>query len=121
MEQWKNKDGKIITANRSRPRRVVLHLSDEEYEAFCSKAAACGMSKQEYARRSILDVHVPVMNTDGIIKMLPEISRISNNLNQIAKRLNARGFVDYKGELATALKGCEDLWQSLKQFLRERP
>ena len=119
MEQWKSKEGKTITANRTRPHRVVLRLTEEEYELFKIKAASCSMSQQEYARRSVLDLHVPVLNTDGLKKVLPEISRISNNLNQIAKQLNARGYVDYKGELSTALKGCEGVWQSLRQFLLE--
>lgn len=75
------------------------------------------MKQQEYLVRAILDK--PVMNTEGIKAVLPQLGKIGSNLNQIARKLNENGYIDYKGELSSALKGCDEVWQSLKQFLQK--
>ena len=49
--------------------------------------------------------------TDGIKEIVPELKRQGANLNQIAKRLNERGYIDYKKELPTVLDEVKMVWQ----------
>ena len=39
------------------------------------------------------------MNTDGIKELIPELKRIGNNLNQIAKRCNEGGMLPSEAEV----------------------
>ena len=43
-----------------------------------------------------------------------------NNLNQIAKKLNENGYVDYKQELPNTMKEVREVWQLLKQYLQKQ-
>ena len=39
-----------------------------------------------------------IVNTDGIKELIPELKRIGNNLNQIAKRCNEGGVLPSEAE-----------------------
>ena len=52
-------------------------------------------------------------------EIVPELKRQGANLNQIAKRLNERGYIDYKKELPTVLDEVKMVWQSLRQYLQK--
>lgn len=105
--------------NRTRPKQIVIRMSEEEYAALKLQIEKAGMSQQDYLIRAALGARIT--NTDGIKELLPQLGKVGGNLNQIARKLNERGFVDYKGELSAALKGCDEVWQLLKQYLRELP
>lgn len=104
--------------NRTRPKQIVIRLSEEELQAVKEKVKESGKSQQEY----IIDAltHKQVVNTDGIKELIPELKRQGNNLNQIAKKLNENGYVDYKQELPNTMKGVREVWQSLKQYLQKQ-
>lgn len=103
-------------ANRTRPKQIVIRASEAELEAIKEKVAESGMSQQEYIIRALLDK--PVMNSDGIKELMPELKRQGNNLNQLVKKLNERGYIDYKKELPQLEKELKEVWQQLKQFLQ---
>lgn len=103
--------------NRKRPKQIVVRLSEEEYQKVKGKIEKAGMKQQEYLIRAILNK--PVINTNGLKEIIPELKRQGNNLNQIARKLNENGYVDYKGELSSALRGSEELWRYLKQYLQK--
>ncbi len=83
--------------NRKRPKQIVIRLSEEEYQKVKDKIEKTGMKQQEYLIRAILNK--PVINTEGLKEILPELKRQGNNLNQIARKLNENGYVDYKNGL----------------------
>lgn len=64
-----------------------------------------------------LQKEMNVIDTSVLRDILIELQRQGNNLNQLTKKLNERGFVDYKGELPT-LKELKEVWQQLNQFLQ---
>lgn len=114
MEKWKTKDGKEVTANRTRPNRVTFYLSDYEVECLDVLVQLSGMSKQEYIRHAVLEQEIN--NVDGLKELLPEMKRIGNNLNQIAKGLNTFGH--YPSNLIDRnQKELAELWQQLRLFL----
>ena len=41
-------------------------------------------------------------------------------VNQIAKKLNENGYVDYKQELPNTMKEVREVWQLLKQYLQKQ-
>ena len=101
--------------NKKRPHQVTFRLSDEELEQLKSNIVKSGLRQQEYLRRAALSVQI--MNTDELKEVWPELKRQGNNLNQIAKQLNSRQYVDFKNSLEPALKEWKEVWQLLRQYL----
>lgn len=80
--------------NRFRKKQLLIRLCDEEWEIFEYKAGLSGKSKSDFVRDLILLSEVKVVNpilTDkNFQKMLYEINRIGNNINQIAYNANLK-------------------------------
>lgn len=102
--------------HRSRGIQVKFRLSEEEAEQLKSKVEKSGMSQQEYLMKCALNKNVT--NTDGIKEVVPEIKRVGNNLNQIAKELNGKGYYNYN-LITDNQKELKDIWQLLKQYLQK--
>ena len=60
------------------------------------------MNQQQYILSYVLGKEI--VNTDGIKEIVPELKRQGANLNQIAKRLNERGYIDYKKRIADGIR-----------------
>lgn len=111
---------------------MTFRVSAEEYEIIMNKIAESGLNNQEYILRAVMQS--PIIKTDDLKELVielkhygTELNRQGRNLNQIATRLNERGFVDYKNELPqtlsalrTAQEELKSIWQSLRQYLQSR-
>ena len=102
--------------NKSRPRQVMFRLSEEEAKELQKKIEKSGISQQDYILKSVLNK--PITNTDGIKELIPELKRQGANLNQLVKKLNEKGYIDYKQELPQLEKELKEIWQQLKQYLQ---
>lgn len=105
--------------NRQRPKQVVIRMTEAEFEQIKKKVEKSGMKQQEYFIKTLTGKEIK--NTEALREVLPQLGKIGSNLNQIAKKLNQTGYIDYKGELQQALKGCDEIWQLLKQYLQRLP
>lgn len=61
-----------------------------------------------------------IVNTEGIKELLPELKRIGNNLNQIAKRCNEGGMLPSEAEVRRHGEEMNKVWQLLKQYLQKQ-
>ena len=108
------------TKNRQRPHRLVVCLNDDEKKIFDAKYNASGLlSQSAFLRELIVYGFVYKIEFEPIIKLNTELSRIGNNINQIAHKMNATNGVydeDVK-EIKKRLSEMEELWQSLKSTL----
>ncbi len=68
---------------------ICLRLSQEEKERLENSARRCGLSKTTYLRRLILGMEVKARPTQEIKDLRTEIHHIGNNINQIARSVNA--------------------------------
>ena len=105
-------------SQRSRDIQIKFRVSEEEAEQLRKKVEQSGKSMQEYLLSCALNK--PITNTDGLKEIYPELKRQGNNLNQIAKKLNENGYVDYKQELPNTMKEVREVWQLLKQYLQKQ-
>ena len=83
------------TVNESSEKRANVRFNEEEYERLVSDACVTGKSipvllKDEYFKGPRT---VPLMGSEDQRATLAELRRIGNNINQIARHLNA-GFGD---------------------------
>ncbi|MDV9420723.1 plasmid mobilization relaxosome protein MobC [Clostridioides difficile] len=117
--------------NRTRPKQIVIRVSEEELEAIKKKVEQSGKSQQQYIIEALTQKQV--VNLDGLKEIYPELKRQGNNLNQTARALNEidgalkdSGFYNYRkiSEVLTEAKQnqeeLKDIWQLLKQYLQKQ-
>ena len=80
-------------ANRKRPRRVYVYLTEKEYQDVKAKAKISGLSIGEYTRRLYAGEQIVTAPTDDVIVLIREVKRVGSNLNQLLRRLNSYGLV----------------------------
>ena len=95
--------------NRTRPKQIVIRVSEEELAQIKEKVEQSGKSQQQYIIEALTQSNI--VNLDGLKEIYPELKRQGNNLNQIAKKLNENGYVDYKQELPNTMKEVRDAIQ----------
>lgn len=66
-----------------------MRLSQAEKEKLCSDAKQCGLSKTAYLRRLISGKEVKALPTKELKDLRTEVHKIGNNINQIARKMNA--------------------------------
>lgn len=103
--------------NRTRPKQIVIRVSEEEQEQIKSKVEQSGKSQQQYIIEALTQREV--VNLDAVKELYPELKRIGNNLNQIAKALNSTGYYDYR-LITQNQKELNEIWQSLKRYLQRQ-
>ena len=69
---------------------ICLRLSQEEKELLESSARRCGLSRTDYLRRLIRGAEIRARPSQEIKELRTEIHHIGNNINQIARSVNAR-------------------------------
>ena len=84
---------KVNNKKRYRNNRFEIRLFDEEVEILENKAKIQGLSKTEYIREIILYSEIKdnkrnILSDENFKKLLYEINRIGNNINQIAYNSN---------------------------------
>ena len=104
-------------ANRERQNELKIYLSDDEQYILDQKWKASGMkSKSAFIRHLILYGYV----YEHLREYNTTLARIGNNLNQIAKRMNATGNV-YKADVNEVKELMKQVWQSQKSMLSRQP
>ena len=104
--------------NRTRPKQIVIRVSEEELAQIKEKVEQSGKSQQQYIIEALTQSNIVSSSKSGRARGLD--FRQGNNLNQIAKKLNENGYVDYKQELPNTMKEVREVWQLLKQYLQKQ-
>ena len=66
-----------------------IELTPEQYRLLCQKSKQCGLSKRAYLVRLIVGTPVRARPSQEIRELRTEIHHIGNNINQIARSVNA--------------------------------
>ena len=97
---------------------IGIRVTPEEYERLKRKIREAGLTQREYLLFAALNQ--PVVNTDGIKALLPEMKRQGNNLNQLAKKMNHNNMIQ-DIEFAETMEEVRETWRSLRRRLRTLP
>jgi len=103
--------------NRTRPKQIVIRMSEEEYQAIKKKVDLSGKSQQDYLINVL--TNKVILNTDGIKAITPDLKRIGVNLNQIAKICNQGKDATYD-EIHRIGEELNDVWRLLKRLAQGR-
>jgi len=103
--------------NRTRPKQIVIRLTEKELETVKEKIEKSGMTQQEYLIKAI--TQKTIYSTEGMKVLLPEIKRIGNNLNQIARSCNEGNQATYH-TVKEQGKELNEVWRLLRRLIQGR-
>ncbi len=108
-------------ANRERKNELKIYLSDDEQYILEQKVKISGMkSKSAFLRRLILYGFVYDLDYSELREYNSALGKIGNNLNQIAKRMNATGNV-YAADVKEVKELMKKVWDTQKSMLSNQP
>ena len=108
-------------ANRERKNELKIYLSDDEQYILEQKVKASGMkSKSAFLRCLILYGFVYDLDYSELREYNSALGKIGNNLNQIAKRMNATGNV-YAADVKEVKELMKKVWDTQKSMLSKQP
>ena len=114
MDKHRNK-------NRSRKYGIVIHLSEDEKYILDEKTKCSNMtSRAAFIRHLILYGYVYDIDYSELQEYNAALARIGNNLNQIAKRMNATGNV-YQADVNEVKELTQKIWHTQKSMLSRQP
>ena len=97
--------------------RISVRLTEEEHQLLKEKMARIGVTNQEaFLRKMALDGLVIKLDLPELKQMISLLRYTSNNINQIAKRLNESGRV-YETDFADILEKQNQLWGLANEIL----
>lgn len=102
-----------LIANRKRNANVSFKLTPYEKRQFETKRKLSGLTTHEFVMTCI--ANTPVIIRPGANRLIIEIKRVGNNLNQIAHKVNAGQVTDCRDELRSIqneLTEIRNKWQS---------
>lgn len=111
----------MSTSFRNRDRQFTVYLLEEEMAILEAKKDEAGMTKSEYIRNMIMfgAAHErTIFSKADAEKMIYEINRIGNNLNQIAYRANSSKNID-QHDFVTMYDSYMQLLSAYDNFVRE--
>lgn len=108
-------------AHRERQHELKIYLSTDEQYVLEQKFKISGMkSKSAFIRHLILYGYVYDVNYEHLREYNTLLSRIGNNLNQIAKRINQTGNL-YEADVKEVKELMNQVWQLQKSMLSKQP
>lgn len=75
--------------DRNEKHHLHIELTPQQYQLLCRQARECGLTKRAFLVRLIEGTPVKARPAQEIKDLRTEIHHIGNNINQIARRVNA--------------------------------
>ena len=120
MPATQKKGGKHMeetTSNRNRSRQVKFWVSEEEYQLLQKKMeAAGGVNQGAYIRKMILDGYIVNLDIPELKEIIRLLSITSNNVNQMARKLNAEGSI-YQQDIGEVEAQLEQNYKMLRRLI----
>lgn len=104
-------------ANRKRDIQLKFRVTPEERALIEQNMARLGtVNMAAYLRKISIDGYVVKLDLPELREMVSLLRRTSNNINQLAKRVNETGRV-YAADMDDILQNQERLWQAASNIL----
>ena len=92
-----------------RERKITVRLTDAERDHLLAQAELAGLKIEPFVRNMILGVQMQPRPKEEWAELLRQTSGIANNINQITRAVNARGFAT-KEDIAAITAAQEKIW-----------
>ena len=94
---------------------IIIRLTKQQKDIISQRAKKVNLSVSKYLRESAVNVTIKQQNKD-LIGIISGMNRIGNNLNQIARKVNANFYIEDSAILLNELKEIDS---TLKNILAE--
>ena len=106
---------------RLRPVQMKFYVTQEKKDLIKRKMALMGVtSMSDYLRKMAIDGRIIKVDYSVFDDICSDVSGISRNINQIAKRINATDTV-YSDDVIQIKQKQEEIWQLLRFTLSQLP
>ena len=103
--------------NRNRSRQVKFWVNEDEYELLQKKMeAAGGVNQGAYIRKMMLDGYIVKLDIPELKEIIRLLSITSNNVNQMARRLNADRSI-YQKDIREVEAQLEQNYKMLRKLI----
>ncbi len=103
--------------NRKRPVTIIFRTTPEERALIDKRMEQAGINNMAaYLRKMAIDGYVIKLDLPELRELVTQLRRYNNNLNQIAKRVNATNRF-YDADLAELRRSQEKMWDSVNEIL----
>lgn len=104
-------------SERLRPIQMKFYVTEEERDFIHKKMTIMNITNQSaYLRKMAVDGMLVQVDYSNFDKMVNDISGMTKNINQIAKRVNSTDYI-YAGDIRQIKERQEEIWQLLKSTL----
>ena len=101
-------------------KRLIQHnfkTTETEAEIIKKKMKSLGITNTSaFLRSMVLNGYIRKLDLPQIREMIRLLSNMTNNLNQIAKRMNAHGQI-YETEIDEIIQKQDELWKMINRLL----
>ena len=102
---------------RTRDHEIHVLWTKEEMERLHQKMAEAGvLNRSAYVRKMTLDGYIVKLDLGDIREMIRLLRNSTNNLNQLAKKVNAGGRI-YVEDIADLQTKQTEIWETAKAIL----
>lgn len=102
---------------RYRNYQFIVRVTDEEKKQIDERMQLCGsINRNAFIRKMALDGYIINLKIPELKEILSLLRYTSNNINQIAAKVNATGII-YKNEIAEIKKSQTELWSMLDKII----
>ena len=106
---------------RLRPIQLKFYVTEEEKAHIQKKMELMNVKNMSgYLRKMAIDGYLLQVDYSNFDKIAENLTGVSRNINQIAKRVNATDNV-YAEDMRQIKKSQEEIWQLLKSILSQLP
>ena len=104
--------------NRVRNLRITFRVTPEERDMIERRMAQTGIKNMRaYLLKQAVDGRVIHIELDSVKEMVRLLSNVTNNINQIARRVNETGNI-YAADVEDLRGRYDELWGQMKEILR---
>ena len=101
-----------------RKRQLHFFVSDGELSLIRQKMELLGIENlSAYLRKMAIDGHIIRLDVPELKEMISLLRRCSNNINQIARRVNTTGRL-YETDISEIQESQNKLWASVNEILK---
>jgi len=94
--------------------QVVFHLNDKDYDHLTKQIDTSGLTKAAYFRKLIRGQNINPNTSEGYSELVCEISKVGNDINQIAYQANIAGHTQDSKTALALLEKCIKLMREMR-------
>ena len=109
----------LLSPERKRDKQLKIWVSKEELDMIHQKMAEFGTSNMgAFVRKMVIDGYIVKLDIPELREILHQLGPIGNNVNQMARKLNAGGSI-YREDLAEVNAKLDAVYKLQRRILKK--